>query len=167
MSCREASCADGVQTFAANCDGSGVCPVAQSKACAPYVCLDDVACAAKCTSDLGCEKSSCNLSTGECVAGAKCDGKHTVTGIDGSKQDCTPFLCNANGTCKTTCQSVADCAAGHVCDSAAVCVPAGSGASGAGDDGGCGCRAAGGAPNAGLLGWLVAIGLAARRRRRA
>jgi MYXO-CTERM domain-containing protein len=165
----ENECADDGTTSCASillCDGNGAC-VTSNAVCAPYTCLDAEGCKESCLVDADC------LPTHRCDDGAcvlrepSCDGEVFVD-ADGNRDDCAPYSCDpASPSCKTSCQSAADCAPGFVCDGAGQCVAAPSAAASDGDDG-CGCRTAG-APSSGALPGFAALALAlaaARRRRR-
>ncbi|MCC6213826.1 MAG: hypothetical protein IT376_03085 [Polyangiaceae bacterium] len=167
VECRAESCAGGVETSGATCDGTGVCPAERTKECEPYAC-GATACLTRCAADAECRGGArCEVATGRCVSGATCDGDHTVTGVDGTTTDCSPYLCSADGSCKASCTVTEDCVTGFVCDTGtSTCVATGGGAAAA-DDGGCGCRVPG-SPAPGRAGWLALVGiaaLAARRRR--
>jgi outer membrane protein OmpA-like peptidoglycan-associated protein len=86
-SCRDASCAGGVATLAASCDGGGHCPAPQTQPCAPYVC-GATACANGCAID------------GDCAAGNWCAGG----------------VCSALLTDGQTCSASTQCAHGHCVD---------------------------------------------------
>ncbi|MEJ7731732.1 MAG: MYXO-CTERM sorting domain-containing protein, partial [Polyangiaceae bacterium] len=147
------------------CDGNGAC-VTSNAVCAPYTCLDAEGCKESCLVDADC------LPTHRCDDGAcvprepSCDGEVFVD-ADGNHDDCAPYSCDpASPSCKTSCQSAADCAPGFVCDGAGQCVAAPSGAEPAGD-GGCGCRTAGAPSSAAVPSFAaLALALAAARRRR-
>ncbi len=168
--CRDQTCADGVETFSATCDGAGVCGPAgpvKTKKCEPYVCQGSGCGSAPCEGDKDCApKFRCDPNKHDCVPKdvASCDGDHVISNPDGTTTDCVPFKCEGS-VCKDSCASVDDCVSGFVCDAANQCVAtsSGSGSSGAG----CGCRvAAGSAERAPLLLLLLGVGLAAGRRRR-
>jgi len=164
--CREATCTDGVATFAAKCDGKGGCPASETQVCEPYAC-GAKACKTSCTADADCGKNTrCDVASGKCVSAATCDGDHIVTGADGTTTDCAPFRCESSGRCKDTCAVSSDCVAPLVCDGSGKCVQP----PGAGDEesGGCGCRTA---RTSGDATWLLGAFAGAvawqRRRRRA
>jgi hypothetical protein len=103
------------------CDGARACKPAKD-VCAPYACAPAGGCAATCADDSGCADGA-RCEKGACLAiTAGCDGDHTVTTASGSKVDCAPFRCGADGACKATCASVDDCAAPSVCDRDGRCV---------------------------------------------
>lgn len=63
----------------------------------------------------------CNLNLNECrVIAYQCDAQF-VRGSDGSKFDCTPYMCQA-GQCLKTCASVSDCAPPAVCTYEGQCI---------------------------------------------
>ena len=136
VSCRAPSCATGVATLPAACDGSGACPAVVTKNCAPYVCAGDDCGKAPCKTDAECAADfRCAIAQGatqgECVVRTDnlCDGAHTVTARDGRTTDCSPYQCDVAG-CKTSCATSADCVGGSLCDTTAgtgKCVPAGAG----------------------------------------
>jgi hypothetical protein len=133
VKCREASCKDGLETLSTICDGKGVCPAAETRACAPFACAG-TKCASKCTTDDDCSKGNrCDVGTGKCVSNGACDGDHKVLGVDGTTTDCAPYKCGDEG-CKTGCTSSDECAAPAICDGNK-CVVSDSGDSG--DSGGC------------------------------
>lgn len=124
---------------------------------------------ANCLSGTCCE-AGCNgtcSSTGTCLAGAVCDGDHTLhDATAGTPHDCAPYRCESGGVCKQTCGTIDDCVAGTLCDSNGRCVAA-SAASSPDEGGGCALGRGGSG-----RGWIaVALGLVAatpaRRRRRA
>lgn len=148
------------------CNGALACEPAVSL-CAPYVCLDDTACRIGCDSDADCVDTH-RCDDGACVPRvAGCEGSVAIA-PDGTEVQCSPYLCLADGSCRTSCGSAADCADGFVCDSAGQCVGLGEGG-GEGDDGGCGCRVAGApaqpARTAGSAAWLLLGSLLLLRRR--
>jgi hypothetical protein len=160
VSCRDASCVDGVQTLAASCDGKGSCPAADTKRCEPFAC-GTTACKSECSADTDCAPSyRCDTTLKKCITGATCDGNHTLTATDGTQTDCAPFKCDADGSCKKSCASSSDCTDGLLC-SEGNCIAAPT--ADAGDSGGCtsGRRSADGAVT--VFGLLLAA-VALRRR---
>jgi len=168
-SCRDQTCADGVETFSASCDGAGLCGPAgpvKTKKCEPYVCQGSGCGAAPCAADRDCApKFRCDSAKQDCVPRdvASCDGDHVIGNPDGTTTDCAPFKCEGS-VCKASCASVDDCVSGFVCDAANQCVASASGsASGVG----CGCHVAGGrTERASQLLLMLGLSLAARSRRR-
>jgi len=97
--------------------------------------------------------------------GGATDGKGSCPAVQ--IRECTPYVCNGSA-CATSCESDADCAGPHVCDSNGECVLPASEDVVAEQDGGCGCRVAGrkGTGWAPVAGFGVAFLLARARRRR-
>jgi len=163
VSCRTKGCTDGVATLSAVCDGRGECPKAETKTCKPYACDTDT-CKTSCAANTDCAAGSICSKTGECINAGVCDGDHTVTSADGKdKTDCTPYRCSASGTCRDSCATTDECAAGAICDSSAgvgrcVVPPAA-----VEDSGGCSVRRARGGASFGLV---IAALMFVRRRRR-
>jgi len=167
--CRDQTCADGVETFSATCDGTGECGPAgpvKTKKCEPYVCQGDGCGAAPCAGDQDCApKFRCDAKKQDCVPRdvASCDGDHVIGNPDGTTTDCAPFKCEGS-VCKDSCASLDDCVSGFVCDAANHCIAPSSGNAGAG----CGCLVVGGSAErqrAPLLLLLLALSTLARRRR--
>ncbi|MCC6217547.1 MAG: hypothetical protein IT376_22000 [Polyangiaceae bacterium] len=174
VACRDQACSEGVETFSAACNGQGACDegdgAVRTKRCAPFQCLDDRTCRDTCAADTDCQAGSRCDPSGQCVSSTTCDGDHTLTSPTGETTDCSPFKCDQSGACIPRCRSTEDCVAPAVCNGDAVCVQPSRAA--AADDGGCGCRAAGGAPRTPRTAWLaalaaaLALGAARRRGRR-
>lgn len=147
------------------CDGEEACTPLQA-GCAPYAC-SSAGCLATCVGDAECQPgfacvaSACVPEAGLCTEGTK--GLQN----DGIVIDCAPFRCNADGTCKTGCASVNDCAPPLVCEpGGGSCIeppPA------EGGEQGCACRAAGTDHGGRGPAWLTLAlaALATRRRARA
>jgi hypothetical protein len=170
VECRVASCVDGLETRRSTCDGSGHCPIPDTKECQPYVC-QGLACGAEpCAGDTDCAADfRCDPATHKCVArdAASCDGEHTVTAPNGvDTTDCSPYRCevgSTGGQCKVHCTATTDCVAGYVCDTLqgqGVCVTAGDDP---GNQGG-GCAAAGAARTGGPLALVLLLVLGWGRR---
>jgi MYXO-CTERM domain-containing protein len=138
--CCDGPCAQGCEACAASLKQSGrddgVCGPTKDgtdprNACAPsaLLCHEDGQCngtgACRLTTPAGvaCDVGKVCDGSGSCVRAPvdTCDGDHTVTHADGTVADCSPFRCNSNGTCRTTCTSVADCVAPTICDVRATC----------------------------------------------
>ncbi len=171
VSCRAASCADGLATAAASCDGKGGCPTAATEVCAPYACGVTACGRGPCDDDSDCaNRFKCAVPTGatdkDCVPASelRCDGDHTVTSSEGDVVDCSPYRCDVAG-CLDRCQASSQCIASFVCDGD-TCVEAerAGTSSGSGDDGGCGCRSSRRRPE---HAWAISLLLllAIRRRR--
>jgi len=163
VGCRASSCIEGEEIASATCNGSGACPAAKSRLCAPYACGPDDRCRIGCTANADCARGA-SCEEGKCVGGSFCDGQHTVTSPSGSKSDCTPYRCDEAG-CRADCRSSLDCVFGYLCDGTTKrCAAAPTAES----DESSGCAVSGigtcGASE-GLVG-LVLIGLLATVRRR-
>jgi hypothetical protein len=153
------------------CNGALACAPSASL-CEPYVCRDDTACRIGCDDDTHCV-STHRCDDGVCVVREPgCEGSVAVT-ADGTEIECSPYLCQADGSCRANCGSAADCAEGFVCGGTGECVTVSSSGDG-GDDGGCGCRLIGvgggvgggaGAPPGREAAWLLVAALLLRRRR--
>ncbi len=87
--------------------------------CTPFACGDD-ACKTTCTTDVDCAENFHCDDHGACVPGL-CDGTKATTS-NGKTIDCSPYVCVGDGTCRTSCGKVEDCADGFVCDLAGRCV---------------------------------------------
>jgi MYXO-CTERM domain-containing protein len=160
-SCHEASCQAGRQTSVALCDGKGMCGESVGRDCFPYLCGAD-ACQASCARDADCAAGT-RCQGGLCVTLASCDeARGVLRSADGAViKECGLYRCiPTEGTCRTTCQSSADCLTGNACTAAGACAPAPAPESGAAS---CACSTPGSAPSpdhpwgpALLLGLLLA-----------
>lgn len=124
VGCRDLSCANGVETASAACDGAGKCgtgtPV--TRPCAPFAC-GEKSCKTECFSDSDCASgSTCNAATHQCGSAAVCVDDHTLKDAKGAIQDCGVYTCQGNA-CLKACGSISDCTAGNVCDENGACVP--------------------------------------------
>ena len=168
VECRSQSCAGGIETVGAFCDGTGECPAEKLIECAPYVCGADQ-CRTECDGDDDCTDGSvCDLPTKKCISGSACVDDFTVQEVGKGPESCEPYRCIA-GSCLERCTDTTDCVSSHVCDSdTSQCVSAGKG-SGSGDEGGCGCEVPGRrnrpAPVWALIA-ATAVALSRARRRR-
>ena len=150
------------------CDGSSRTQCAGTIGpCSPYACTT-TGCLDSCTQNSDCATGYHCDAEGACVSGL-CDGAVATT-ADGQVIDCTPYKCQPDGSCRTNCGDVSDCADPYACDFQGRCVarpPADMASSG------CGCRLAGAAdgtrPWVRLSGLLLGLGAIGRRswRRRA
>lgn len=147
IGCRDRSCEAGEETFSATCNGQGQCGpsgATKTRSCEPYACGES-SCRASCEGEDDCAAGyTCDRASGKCIAGATCDGDHIVTAPGQLPTDCSPYKCEAGGTCRASCASIEDCVSGFVCDLDNHCVPA------AFDEviatsSGCGCRVSGSA----------------------
>jgi hypothetical protein len=165
VSCRPASCADGVATEPGTCDGKGACEAVSTHPCAPYAC-DATTCKTTCATDTDCGNGGA-CSSGKCIIGSSCDGQHTVTDATGAKGDCSPYRC-VGTSCLTGCRDVGDCVFPAVCSSAGQCVGAAAATGGDDGSGGSGCASTTGAPRSGaaLALFAATFGLVVARRRR-
>ena len=128
--------------------------------CTPFACAAD-SCFHACQDTSQCA-AGFHCDAGACVAG-QCNGSMATT-PNGQIVDCAPYNCQADGTCRTSCASVADCAAPSACNFDGRCVPRPTPDASSG----CSCRLSGDAGDAGgaaVLACLAACVAAARRRR--
>jgi hypothetical protein len=111
------------------CDGHGTCVTKASVACGAYACdgATPSHCAQSCTTNDACTTGYvCNA--GKCIPEPKptcsADGTQSTSGL-GAVTACGAYRCDAAaGTCRATCASTDECAAGNVCDGARTCVTA-------------------------------------------
>jgi len=163
VECREATCAAGVMTTRATCDGKGACPAAITTPCDGYQCdPDGLACLGSCTVDAECLDGFTCLGARCIKKTALCNSDNTaVLEVDGSRTACVSFRCKA-GTCLTECATTEDCQSGLACnpDSKKCEAPT------AGDDSGCslGHSSRSGAPALALFAALSLLGLVRRVR---
>ncbi len=164
VACRKGSCDGGIESLPTTCDGSGVCPAAQTRPCQPFACgtASEGACKQRCGADTDCKTGFvCDVATGACAAGDKCVGS-VVTHVDGTTSDCAPYVCESSGKCKSTCAATTDCVAPKLCNDG-TCIDAPDAA--AAQQGG--CAATPGAVGSGwAAGSLLGLVVALRRRRR-
>jgi MYXO-CTERM domain-containing protein len=164
FSCRTQSCADGVLTLPAQCDGKGGCPAVVTASCEAYACSADgtrcrASCAASsdCASGFVCVGDKCEKRAASCS-----DDKASSIPNGGTAVSCAPYRCIDTGACGSSCHTSDECAAGFVCDPSGTCLapPA------AADDGGCAYGHS--ARSGSLVGFaLAALALSLARRRRA
>jgi len=158
--CRKDSCASGVATVAAACDGKGACPAATTVACGTFACdpagercREVCATEADCAPDHQCVGGKCVVRRAACSD----DGLAAVA-ADGTLTRCAPFRCKG-GACGTSCATTGDCAPGSLCDPSGACVDPNV----ATDDGG-GCTMGRRGGPSWLVGTLL-FGMLLRRRR--
>lgn len=168
----DSSCAEGVEVVSSCVLGSCV-PSADATTCGNYAC--DSArghCRTDCVSEADCAVGfDCN--DGACTPkpnGVCLDGVSLRVTADDRVVNCIAYRCEA-GRCLEACASADDCQDGFVCDSQKRCILARAAASAGAkpaDDGGCGCRSAGGDSRrtTGLSLALLALTALARRQRR-
>ena len=166
MVCAAATCAGSSLHAASHCDGAGACAGGAASSCDPYACNPATfKCRTTCDDDTQCV-AGLRCIAGACKEGAHCTGDlASSVGKDGASSACAPFLCDPiAGTCRTACESSAECAIGSACDAATkTCNPIA--ASGGGDGGGGGCALTPSGTSGGLLagfGLLLIVGLARR-----
>jgi hypothetical protein len=167
VECEKATCADGLATPAAYCDGAGGCKKNESRTCAPYICAG-TACTTSCATDADCSKNNV-CDTGKCVPAHSTCTSDELSAIPADKSDprsCAPFRCNPIvGECFGSCTASAECAPTFVCDGTK-CVPAPTAPE---EDSG-GCAFSQRSVAMGGMAWaaaLAALSLLARRRRSA
>lgn len=157
VTCRAGSCEGGVESLPTTCDGSGKCPVAETRPCQPFACGTD-ACKKTCVDAADCKTGFvCNTATGACTLGDRCSGS-VVTKVDGTTVDCAPYVCESSGKCKSSCATTSECVAGKICNGTA-CIDA---VDTTVDEGG-GCAASPRHAQGGLLCGLMLAGLIRRR----
>jgi hypothetical protein len=164
VACRKGSCEGGIESLPTTCDGSGVCPAAQSRPCQPFACgaAAQGACNKSCSADKDCKAGFvCDVATGACTAGDKCVGT-VVTHVDGTSTDCAPYVCESSGRCKKSCAATTDCVSPKLCSDGACIDPV---AAPTAQQGGCAASPAG-VGSGGALFAVAALASALRRRRR-
>ncbi len=168
VSCRAASCAAGIATLPARCDGSGACPAAVTKNCTPYACAADGCGGGSCARETDCAPDyRCAIAAGavrgDCVVrtDAYCVDDRTSVSRDGTKKVCDPYRCTPTG-CGNSCNSSNDCLGGFACDTTSkTCVSADAAV---GASGGCSTGASTGVGAFGA--WLLALACLGRVGRR-
>ena len=112
-SCRGATCAAGVATLAASCDGAGSCPAAQTVDCAPLTC-GATACLGGCSVDADCASGSW------CAAGVCTPRKGSGAACGGADQ-CASGFCADGVCCDQACGG--QCEACDASGSVGTCTP--------------------------------------------
>jgi len=182
-------CADGICCDQACGGGCGSCTLAGlegkcaplpegnsgTPACEPYRCNgSDVACPAlcalhrDCAAGSHCEEARCQpdeLLGGACSEAAACDSGHCSDGICCVASSCAPYRCGPVGACLNACQSSAQCAGGHECNSERKCEVRSDVSNATG--GSCACVVNGEAGSTPWrTAWLAALGMLVRLRSR-
>ncbi|MBL8719193.1 MAG: hypothetical protein JNL79_24620, partial [Myxococcales bacterium] len=101
VECTPGSCADGVETKPAFCNGTGECAASTKANCGDFAC-GPKGCVTKCAADTDCVKGrKCTLATGTCdPPKATCTNATTSQPVGGPAKDCTPYACDpATGAC--------------------------------------------------------------------
>src|SRR5439155_1019491 len=104
VGCRAQSCAAGVLTASANCNGAGSCPAASTSACpSNLACASASACKSTCAVDGDCVSTAyyCNTGSGACVA------KVAAGGSCGASNRCASGSCLGGSCCPAACHSFA------------------------------------------------------------
>jgi hypothetical protein len=161
--CGTPTCAAGIASHF-TCDGQGACVAAPDDTCSPYLCGAD-SCRSDCTENAQCA-AGFQCASGACApAGNTCISDTELRGPTGAVTDCSPYLCRGL-VCLPECTSASDCIAGYRCSTEGRCEARDTG--GSSDDGGCGCRTAGGASGSGwgLLGILLLLAARSQRPRK-
>jgi hypothetical protein len=165
VACRVQSCAAGVVTNAAVCDGEGACPALLKTDCSGFAC-DGATCKTSCSSDADCEpRFQCDAGKGDCIPRtiAVCDGASTLLNPDGTTTSCAPYGCEGSA-CKNQCSSVLDCVLPNVCDdSSRTCIPSRPNPN---EEAGCHLAPGPHRGAAGVLGLLALLGALRLRRAR-
>jgi len=119
----------------------GICSLLQAGSvgagnCSPYLCSGESAdCPTSCENDDICYADTICRPDGQCGdtiedgsacnVDGHCTNSNCVEGICCAESDCNAYRCTAaNGTCRDSCDSSADCASGYACDETEHCVAA-------------------------------------------
>jgi hypothetical protein len=128
--CGEDACMDGQAIAKGRCDGAGACAATAVSDCGAFAC-GPTACLTTCASKDDCAPNNRCDALGNCTATAHCASVHVLEAADGTLTDCSPFLCEESGACKTSCSKSDDCVAGLLCaDGKCVEAPTATSASG-------------------------------------
>ncbi|NUP06334.1 MAG: PEGA domain-containing protein [Polyangiaceae bacterium] len=101
------------------CDGADRTQCAETVGpCDPFACGPE-ACLTACETDDECA-TGFHCDEGACVAG-QCDGSLATT-PDGEVVDCSPYTCQPDGSCRTSCADVSDCTDPFACNFEGRCV---------------------------------------------
>ena len=113
LTCKMPSCANGVASQAAQCDGKGSCPAQTTMSCAPFVCNGN-ACGGGCLKDTDCvlgDYCSMNQCLPKATAGMPC----------AAANQCQTGFCADGVCCNTACTD--QCAACNTLNLSGTCVP--------------------------------------------
>lgn len=120
--------------------------------------------ALSCKRDGTCDGTrACRLYSADACGQAHCKDALVLEVPGREDVRCAPYSC-VDSACRTTCESVADCAPGAVCDSSHRCAAA---ADSNASESGCSCHTAGRPPRFAPWSLLIALGVLVLRRRRA
>ncbi len=168
--CGSPSCENG-KAKSSTCDGNGACQANEDEDCGAYSCAGSE-CRIDCELDEHCASGyACDSTTGNCTpaaVAASCSVDRAESVGRNGNTACRPYLCDiASGACAVFCATTTDCSAGFVCEpttKACITAPPQSSI----DEGGCGCRTAGGGTQRSSLGGLAGLAfvLAGMRRLR-
>ncbi len=104
-SCRGASCAGGMATEAAGCDGSGACPAATTVPCTPSACnAAGTACLGACSTDADCTAMGLPYCNGGACLATKANGEMCAASSECTSKNCVDGYC-CNSACTGTCQA--------------------------------------------------------------
>ncbi|MGZ3449109.1 MAG: FG-GAP repeat protein [Polyangiales bacterium] len=163
VSCKTGACSGEDLIGASSCDDKGSCVAPAPSKCGKYTCDPaGPACRTSCAQQSDCAAGFTCLA-GICSEGARCsDDRSTSIAKSGDSTPCAPFLCGADGSCASTCNSSSDCAPSAVCDvGSARCVAAEP----TSDGGGCTYGGSGVTLTPAFLLMLLAAGTRRRRTR--
>lgn len=107
-----ASCG-GERLTQSTCDGRGACVADVPRGCpGNFVCDSATTCKTACATNADCA-TGYQCEAGSCLPVALCEERFVTRGSQ--RIDCFPYTCEQSGACRTSCASVADCAAPTLC----------------------------------------------------